>query len=166
MRRLSRAHSINYSTALRAIAQDLELRGLRTLDVTTDGTDYVVHCGYQAPPAPMPVTLHYTPADIDELNRAGQEKRGKSLPAREFVSLVQILRAIGGYLDKNGARLIRISNNQSRRSDPFYFVEYETQGGERVLDDREGAAIYDMCVSMYKQRGKVDYPSKFACEGR
>lgn len=166
MRRLTRLHSINYSTALRCIGQDLELRGLRTLDILSDTTGYIVLAGYQPPPAPMPVSLQYTPADILELDRTGQEQRATSAPTKEFVSLVQILRAIGGYLDKNQAHLIRISNNEAPGSSPSYSVEYETKDGERVVDDRDGTAIYDMCVSMYKQRRKDDHRAKLPSHGR
>jgi hypothetical protein len=166
MRRLARLHPVNYSTALRCIGQDLELRGLRTLDIISDSTGYIVLAGYQPPPAPMPVTLQYTPADILERDRTGQEERGKSSPTKDFVSIIQILRAIGGYLDKNQARLIRLSNNDPRGSGPSYSVEYDTKDGERVVDDREGTAIYDMCVSMYKQRRKVDHPAKLPSDGR
>ena len=166
MRRLGRLHPVNYSTALRCIGQDLEGRGLRTLDIISDSSGYIVLAGYQPPPAPMPVSLQYTPADILELERAGQEQRGTSSPTKEFVSLVQILRAIGGYLDKNQARLIRISNNEAPGSNPSYSVEYESKDGERVIDDRDGTAIYDMCVSMYKQRRKDDDRAKLPSHGR
>ena len=166
MRRLTRLHSGNYSTVLRCIGQDLESRGLRTLDIITDNSGYIVLAGYQPPPAPMPVSLQYTPADILELDRTGQEQRGTSPARKEFVSLVQILRAIGGYLDKNQARLIRISNNEAPGSSPSFSVEYETKEGERIVDDRDGTAIYDMCVSMYKQRRKVDQSAKLPSHGR
>jgi hypothetical protein len=165
MRRLARLHSVNYSTALRCIGQDLESRGLRTLDIILDTTGYIVLAGYQVPPAPMPVSLQYTPADILELDSAGQEQRGTSSSTKDFVILVQILRAIGGYLDKNQARLIRISNNEVPGSSPSFSVEYETKEGERIVDDRDGSAIYDMCVSMYKQRRKVDHSAKLGSDG-
>ena len=166
MRRLARLHPVNYSTALRCIGQDLESRGLRTLDIISDTTGYIVLAGYQPPPAPMPVSLQYSPADILELDSAGQERRGTSSPTKEFVSLVQILRAIGGYLDKNQVRLIRISNNEAPGRSTSFSVEYETKEGERIVDDRDGSAIYDMCVSMYKQRRKVDHSAKLPSHGR
>ena len=146
---------IGYSTALRCIAQDLELRGLKTLDITSEGKEYLVRCGYQSPPANMPVTLHYTESDIEQFDRVGRQKRGAVTPPKDFLNLVQVLRTIGAYLDNNEARLIRISNNESGGKDPLFRVEYETRDGERVIDDRAGAAIYDMCVSMYKQRGRM-----------
>lgn len=145
----------NYSTSLRCIGQDLEQRGLKTLDLRHDGQGYVIHCGYQPPPAPTPVTLHYSQDDIEELDKTGREKRGTPVSSKEFVTLVQILRAIGGYLDKTNARLIRISNNESLSKDLMFRVEYVNGDDERVVDDRAGSAIYDMCVLMYKQRGQM-----------
>ena len=142
----------NYSTALRCIGQDLEQRGLKTLDLRNEGEKYVVHCGYQSPPAPTPVTLHYCQSDFEQLDKAGRAKQTKLVPAKEFVTLVQILRAIGGYLDKVDARLIRISNNDSPSKDWMFRIEYVDRDGERVVDDRAGSALYDICVFMYKQR--------------
>lgn len=155
MARLSKPYPLTYSTVLRCIGQDLHLRGIKTLDIRRDGDLYVVQGGYQVPPADMPVTLHYPPAELEELERAGQQQRGNSLPPQEFINLVQILRAIGGYLDNHQARLIRISNNESQGTAPVFKVEYQSKEGELLIDDRAGAAIYDMCVTMYKQRGRA-----------
>ena len=144
---------LSYAKALRCIGQDLELRGLKTFDLSTDGSKYIVECGYQTPPAPTPVILHYTAEDIEQLDRAGAEKRGQSAVSREFLTLSQIFRTIGGFLDKNDSLLRRLSNNHA--SERGFRIEYGTSDGEQVIDDRPGSAIYDMCVSMYKQRGKL-----------
>ena len=143
----------SYSKALRCIGQDLEARGLKTFDLKPEGDVYVVACGYQEPPSETPVTLHFTLRDIEEIDRLGRSKRGKVSPAKDFVTLMQIFRAIGGYLDKSKCRLFAISNNVPSK-ELLLRVEYETAEGERILDERAGSAIYDLCVSMYKQRGK------------
>ena len=144
----------SYSTILRAIGQELEARGLKTFELRPDGDVYIVACGYQEPPSATPVTLHYSWEDIEDLDRAGRAKRRKLSPPKEFVTLVQIFRAVGGYLDKNQCRLIAISNNHLASKELILQVEYQTADGERIVDDRTGSAIYDLCVSMYKQRGK------------
>ena len=36
---------------------------------------------------------------------------------------------------------------------PVIKIEYETVQGDRVVDDRTGSAIYELCVSVYKLRG-------------
>lgn len=148
---------IKYATTLRCIAQDLERRGLKTFDIrlSPKGDEYVVEGGYQEPPSPTPVTIHYTLKDLDELEDLGAAKRGTPAPAKEFLNQVQIFRSIGGYLDKNEAKLVRITNNAAAGKDSIFKVEYVTRDGESMIDDRAGSALYDMCVSMYKQRGKL-----------
>jgi hypothetical protein len=144
----------SYSKILRSIGQDLDARGLKTFVLHTKGDVYVVACGYQEPPSATPVTLHYTAEDVEELDRAGQENRGRASAPKDFVTLTQILRTIGGYLDKNKCRLIAVSNNDLPSRDYMLRVEYVNSDGDRIVDDRTGSAVYDLCVSMYKQRGK------------
>jgi hypothetical protein len=103
----------------------------------------------------MPVTIEYTSQDLQDLDRSGEGQRGESPSAKEFLNQVQIFRTIGNYIDKNEALLLRITNNHVNGRDSLFKVEYLTRDGERVVDDRAGAAIYDMCVTMYKQRGKM-----------
>jgi len=47
------------------------------------------------------------------------------------------------------------NNDGEEGSDSLLKVEYVNKDGERIVDDRAGSAIYDMCVQMYKQRGKL-----------
>jgi hypothetical protein len=146
--------AIAWSKALRAIGQDLEARDIKTFVIRCEADDlYVVEAGYQSPPAPTPVTLYYTLDDIEQLDREGREdNRGSA--AKDFLSLSQILRAIGTYVGRKGARLLSVSNNALTGTMPVVKIEYETAQGERVVDDRTGSAIYDMCVSFYKLRGR------------
>ena len=144
-----------FATALRCIGQDLERRGLKTFDISFDGREFVAFCGYQAPPAATPVELKYRPSDIDELDQAGGQNRQKVTPPKDFLNQPQVFRTIGGFLDKNGAQLVRLANNDPRAKESTFVVEYVDRDGERIVDDRAGAAIYDMCVSMYKQRGRL-----------
>jgi len=146
--------AVNYSEVLRVIGQDLEIRGIKAFDIRDEGEKILVQCGYQMPPAATPVTLSYTPRDIRELRPQGEEKRGQSLERRDFFTLSQTLRAIGGYVDQQKARLIRLSNNEFPGADVVFRIEYETREGERLIDNRSGSAIYDLCVNMYKRRGK------------
>jgi hypothetical protein len=150
--------AIGWSKALRAIGQDLEARGIKTFVIRCEADLYVVEAGYQSPPAPTPVTLYYTLDDIEQLDREGQEDdRGSGV--KDFLTLSQILRTIGTYVDRKGARLLSVSNNTSTGT--VVTIEYETAQGARVIDDRTGSAIYDMCVSFYKLRGRSRLRSLF-----
>lgn len=144
--------NFDFAVALRGIGQDLELRGLKTFDIRFDGQEFIALCGYQEPPAATPVELKYRPCDIEELDQAGENRRGNVAPPKDFLNQPQVLRTIGGFLDHNEAKLVRLSNNDRRAKESTFIVEYISRDGERVIDDRTGAAIYDMCVAMYKQR--------------
>jgi hypothetical protein len=145
---------VNYATALRCIGQDLERRGLKTFDIRLEGNEYIAECGYQEPPSPLPVSIKYTSADLVELDRTGESKRGETPSGAEFINQAQIFRTIGGYLDRNRSVLLRVTNNDGLSKESLVRVEYVTADGERITDDRPGSAIYDMCVQMYKQRGR------------
>lgn len=144
-----------YALALRCIAQDLDRRGIKSFDIRVRNEIFYVEGGYQEPPSPAPVSIEYSARDIEDLDRAGEERRGTSQQPREFINSAQVFRTIGVYLDKNEARLLRLTNNRTPMKDSLLIVEYLTREGERVVEDRPGSAIYDMCVQMYKQRGRL-----------
>ena len=146
------------SKALRAIGQDLEERGIKTFLIRCEADLYVVEAGYQSPPAPTSVTLHYSLDDLEQLDQEGLEERkggDHDSGVKDFLRLSQILRAIGSYIGRKEARLLSVSNNVSTAGTmPVVRIEYETAQGERVVDDRTGSAIYDLCVCIHKLRGR------------
>jgi hypothetical protein len=146
---------INFSNTLRCIGQDLLRRDFKIFDVGIEGDRYFVRGGYRAPTATFPVTIHYTAADIKQLDSAGPEKRGKVPMREDFVNLEQVLRTFGGYLDKIEARLIRLTNSESQGSGHLFRLEYETADGDHKVEEHTGATVYDMCVAMYKRRGRL-----------
>jgi hypothetical protein len=146
---------INFSNTLRCIGQDLNRRDFKVFDICSEGDRYLVRGGYEAPTAAFPVTIHYTAADIKQLDSAGSDKRGKLPPAEDFVNLEQLLRTLGGYLDKLEARLIRLTNSESQGSGHSFRLEYETLEGDRKIEEHSSATVYDMCVAMYKRRGRM-----------
>lgn len=143
------------SEALRAIGQDLEARGIKTFVIRSTAELYIVDAGYQSPPAPTPITLHYTLDDIERLDYEGRERRNNSSGVEDLLKMSQILRSIGSYVSSKGARLLSISNNASTGTMPVVTIRYQTAQGEEVIDDRAGSALYDMCVSFYKLRGRL-----------
>ena len=143
------------ATVLRCIGQDLERRGLKSFDIRAQSRGFLVEGSYQEPPSAAAVSIQYTFSDIEELDRSGESRRGEVARGQEFINQVQIFRTIGAYLDKNDACFLRLTNNQEKAKDALFIVEYITREGDRIIDDRAGAAVYDMCVQMYKQRGKL-----------
>jgi hypothetical protein len=145
--------AISCSDALRTIGRDLEFRGLKTFLLRCEAALYVVEAGYQSPPAPTPVTLHYTSDDIEQFDREIRERNDRGSALKDFLSLSQILWAIGSYVTSKGARLLSVSNNASTERMPVVKIEYETVQADRVVDELKGSAIYELCVSVYKLRG-------------
>lgn len=146
---------LSNARVLRVIGQDLEARGLKAFDIRCSRDRYEADCGYQAPPAPTPVALVYSVADIEELERQGQARRSENPAALDLLTLSQMLRSFGGYLDSKSIILLRMTNNESAGAEAVFKIEGKTERGERLVDERTAAAIYDMGVNMYKQRGKL-----------
>jgi hypothetical protein len=146
---------IKYAVALRAIGQDFDRRNLKSFDIRCGGNEYFAQCGYQDPPSEMPVSINYTSKDLQDLDEAGMEHRGKVSTSTDFLNQIQILRTLGGYIDKIEGRLIRITNNERLGADSGLKIEYFNAEGERVLEARTSVAVYDLCVAMYKQRGRL-----------
>ena len=147
------------SEALRTIGRDLEFRGLKTFLLRCEAALYVVEAGYQSPPAPTPVTLHYTSDDIEQCDRETRERNERASAIKDFLSLSQILWAIGSYVTSKGARLLSVSNSASTERMPVVKIEYETVQADRVVDLLTGSAIYELCVSVYKLRGTANINS-------
>lgn len=147
--------AVNNANILRTIGQDLQSRDIKAFIISREGDWVSVQGSYQSPPSPTPINLEYSSKEIDELDGERGQKREEIAPSGDFFTLAQTLRAIGGYIDKKGGRFFRISNNEFRGGEAFFKIEYETAEGNRVVDDRVGAAVYDICVSMYKLRGRA-----------
>ena len=145
--------SASLPEALRIIGHDLELRGIKTFHLRSDGDLYVVEAGYQSPPAPTPVTLHYGLSDIEQLDREARERNDHLSAVKDFLSLSQIFWAVGSYVIGKGGRLLSVSNTASTGRMLAVNTEYETVQGDRVVYDLTGSGIYELCVSLYKLRG-------------
>ena len=148
-------HEMKYAVALRAIGQDFDRRNLKSFDIRYDRRGYLAQGGYQEPPAEMPVSIHYTLRDLRELDEAGKQSRGRVSSPRDFFDQAQILRTVGGYVDRLEGQLIRVTNNERLGAEIGFKLEYVNAEGERVLEARTGLAVYDLCVGMYKQRGRL-----------
>lgn len=142
----------SYSEALRAIGSDLDLRGIKTFFIYCKADLFVVEAGYQAPPAATPLTLHYNSEDIEQLNCKAQENNDRNSAVKDFLTWSQILWAMGTYVTSKGGRLLSISNRDSTDKMPVVNVEYQTAEGDRVVDNRSGSDIYELCVSLYKAK--------------
>jgi hypothetical protein len=148
---------VSYSIALRCIGQDLERRGVTSFAIRRDASHFVVLESERKASGAACEISRYTPSDIEMMDRCGETQRGHSANP-EFLHRPQMLRAIGEYLDKYGSALISITPAEVESNDSPFRVEYITREGERIVDDRPGAAIFDECVLMFQKRSRVTKP--------
>lgn len=140
----------SYALSLRAIGQDLEMRDLKAFDLEIKGNEYRVRGWYGATSSPAPVELCYTHKDIEYLEREGRAKRHDCSGMPDLLSLAGILRGVGAYVDQKDARLLGVS-----RREESVRIRYVTEGGDHREEKHLVSSIYEICVNMFKQRGKT-----------
>lgn len=172
-----------YAQTLRAIGQDLEERECSKFRLEKRHEMYVVqgqaeHSTLERSPVSFfkdvkirsllkifgiqhakaeadPFEVYYTAEEISRLENRGQSLRGSFSGVPELLSLSQILRAVGAYIDEKGGRLLCVSRAQQSGERHAVVVQYETFNGERKEEDRLLSNIYDLNVHMYKRRKKI-----------
>jgi hypothetical protein len=97
------APTVNYAQALRAIGQDLEGKYPRNFNLVIVGDSFVVRGKAGLAPFLRTFELRYTAVDVGRLEREGWAKRINSTGMPDFLSLSQVLRAVGCYVDLKGA---------------------------------------------------------------
>jgi hypothetical protein len=140
--------------ALRAVGEDLDLRGIKTFAIRCEVDLIVVDGGYQSPPAATPVTLHYAPKDIEQLDCKARERCEFLSATRNFIYLSKILSSIEIYVGDKGGHLTDLSNTASTEASPVIDIEYETLQGEHLCERLTDADVYALCVRNHKRTGR------------
>jgi len=145
-----------YSKALRCIGQNLEQIEIKALEVKTHGENYVVQAWKKGTSSSLDHEKHYTPDDIRALEQEARARR-KPFPSRFTpLSLSQVLRMAGNYVDLLRGRLVRVSwQDQSDRIQSIT-IQYEPFSIERGEGpDSHVTTIEELCIHIYKQRKKI-----------
>lgn len=173
------ASSETYAPALRAIGQALEALQVRSFDMEARNDEYLVWDKTNHEPAVEPAAgagetqrrwlesavlrkedstipdyiqpLRYTVEDVSRLNEAGRARRCRLNATPDAYHLSQLLRAVGGYINHIGARLLGLSWR-----DQWIGVVYE-KGGHRELEVFRPALLYDFWVRMYLTRNATTH---------
>jgi len=144
---------LRYSHVLRCIGQTLESINLKAIEVKTHGDDFIVQIWNKGTSASMDAEKHYTPAEIKQLEIQARVSRGSAPSPTNLLSLSQVLRLAGNYVDRLRGRLLRVSwQDQSERVQSIT-IQYEpapSDPGELQI-----ATIEELCVHVYKQRKKI-----------
>ena len=145
-----------YSIALRCIGQSLEAMELKAVEVKTHGDNYIIQAWNKGTSTSMDLERHYTPEDLRKLDIEGKEKR-KTLPGPpNLLSLSQVLRLAGNYVDRMRGRLIRVSWQDQSDKIQSVTIQYEPcPVDRREQGESQTIVIEEVCVHVYKQRKKV-----------
>lgn len=145
---------MRYSSILRCVGQSLEGMDLKSVDIKSHGDDFIVQGWNRGPSMAMDVEKHYTPEDIRKLDDEGRQKRKPFVEPPDLLSLSQILRLAGNYVDRMRGRLLRVSWQDQSEKIQSITVQWQTnpsaEPGAEAL-----AVVEELCMHIYKQRKKM-----------
>ena len=145
-----------YSYALRCIGHNLEGLGFKSLEVKTQGDKFLIQGWSKNTPSTLDVIKQYAPDDIKKLNEQSRSKREVGALASNLLSLPQVLRFCGNYVDRLRGRLTRVSwqdQTDKIQSITIQFVPYEESRSLRA--DAQVTIIEELCIHVYRQRKKM-----------
>jgi hypothetical protein len=152
---------MRYSSILRCIGQSLEDMGLKSIEVKTHGNNIIVQAWNRSTSMAMDLEKHYTPENLRELEAEGRAKRRPSAGPPNMLSLSQVFRLAGNYVDRMGGRLIRVSWQDQSDKIQSLTVQWKTVPEGKETAESQGAKIVDeLCIHIYKQRKKINLSSE------
>src|SRR5258708_7531717 len=114
-----------YSIALRCIGQSLEAMQLKAVEVKSHGDNYVIQAWNKGTSTAMDLERHCTPEDLRKLEIDGRAKRKAFSGPPNLLSLSQVLRLAGNYVDRMRGRLIRVSWQDQYDKIQSVTIQYE-----------------------------------------
>jgi hypothetical protein len=147
---------MRYASILRCIGQSVEALDLKAVEVKTHGDDFIVQAWNRGTSMMMDLEKHYSAEDIRRLEIEGRKKRRPFAGPPNLLSLSQVLRWGGNYVDRMGGRLLRVSwQDQSDRIQSLT-VQWELVPPGKPPGESPTATIDELCIHIYKQRKKIN----------
>jgi hypothetical protein len=107
----------------------------------------------------MDFEKHYSPEDLRALDREGRAKRRPFAGPPDLLSLSEVLRLAGNYVDRARGRLFRISWQDQSDKIQSITVQWEPlQDGQPSQSAL--TAIEELCIQIYKRRKKINLVSE------
>jgi hypothetical protein len=150
---------MRYSSTLRCIGQSLEAMELKSLEIKTHGDDFIVQAWNRGPSMGMDLEKHYSPQDLHNLDAAGREKRKPFAGPPNLLSLSQLLRLAGNYVDRMRGRLLRVSWQDQSDKIQSITVQWEPVIPVIGASESQPTSIEELCIHIYKQRKKIPLSS-------
>ena len=148
---------MRYSSILRCIGQSLETLELKSLEVKTHGEMFIVQAWSRGTSMAMNLEKHYSLEDIQRLDAEGRAKRRPNAGPPNLLSLSQVLRLAGNYVDRTRGRLLRVYWQDQSDKIQALTVQWESaQPGTEA----HATIVDELCIHIYKQRKKINLASE------
>jgi hypothetical protein len=145
---------MRYSSILRCLGQSVEKLELKAVEVKTHGEDFIIQAWHRGTSMAMDLEKHYSPEELRKLDAEGRKKRKPFAGPPDLLSLSQVLRLAGNYVDRMGGRLLRVSwQDQSDRIQSLT-VQWESKPTSNP-GDMIPVTVEELCIHIYKQRKKI-----------
>jgi hypothetical protein len=141
------------SNSLRVIGQLLQQRGFDLFDLKYSDSEFLLQCGSPKPPYLEVVEFSCSPADIERLDTAAKNARGRSSKLAAVESLPEVFRAIGRRIDDRHGELLRLCNSDSPVFPESITIEYQTHDRQRHIEKIVLASTGGRALRMHRARG-------------
>lgn len=130
---------------------------LKALEIKTHGDDLIVQAWNRGTSMAMDLEKVYSPEEVRVLEAEGRAKRKGLSEPPDLLSLSQILRLAGNYVDRMAGRLLRVSWQDQSEKIQSITVQWEHghESGESSL-----TTVEELCIHVYKQRKKINMASE------
>jgi len=156
---------LSYALALRAIGQSLEAQQTKDFDLSTLDNGFVV-CENKPRYLKWQRTIrrngkgkalylsdvHYSVDDIAKIDQSGKERRRTPAQTPDFYVLSQTLRTVGGFLDRRGFRLLKLSRRGSKLT-----LRLEQPEGRSLVETHTIVSLHNVFVGMFFDRQKKKF---------
>lgn len=155
----SAAAKMRYASTLRCFGQFLDGMVLKALEIKTHNDDYLLQAWRKGPSMTMDLDKIFTPEDVRKLEAEGRAKRKPFTGSPNMLSLPQVLRLAGNYVDREHGRLLRVSWQDQSDKIQSITVQWEACMGSGGPNDAQLAVVDELCIHIYKQRKKINLAS-------
>lgn len=158
----------SYDQHLRVIGQNLEVKRISVFELKFRDDQYVVRGEPDKDDSligrlrawqerlrarsPSPV-LHYTPSEIEHLDREARAHRTRPDRLPDFYGLPNTLRTVGSYLADQGAALMEIHKRPLSVT-----LLYRRENGHPNMEERTIASFYELFLALHRGRNRRERP--------
>jgi hypothetical protein len=129
---------------------------IKSLEVKTQGDRFIVQGWSKKASNVMDIVKRYGADDIKKLDEEGKTRRKLASRPSNLLSLPQVLRFCGSYVDRLGGRLTRVSWQDQSDKIQSINIEFEPADTNRSgKTDPQVTTLEELCIHVYKQRKKI-----------